>query len=473
MMHEAKGMLAVGSTRLGLDMLIGFAGFASLVASIVALFAIAPGVSPGGASPFAIRAVCALALAAASLVVGLAAHAIVLHRCRALAVAALAGVAFAGAALLVPALTEMLALLAYAATAMGTAALASLWFCFVCVRPHKSTPLFVSAAVAAGLVICLVEGSLLAEAARVAVVLVLAVSVVCVLVLAKAKPEGVLPEAVGNRESDKRSKILKTSALMLSISNFEFGFVASATSSDFERVACLASAAMAALVLAVSFARKGLVNERSLSPLTPPLTIGAFLSAYLFGEALRVPSLCVLSALCTVYLSFGIAAVAEHVRLSHLSAPRAHGKARALDYLGMAAGFATGYVVAAAAASDMVLAAQMTAVIAVVYGFIAAFCHKARFPEEGMEGSLGGHEAKGLWKKRCRVVGEQCDLSERQFEVLMLVAQGRNAKYIEQALSISLSTAQTHIRNIYRKTGVHSRQELLDLIEGTKLYGEE
>ena len=46
-MHEAKGMLAVGSTRLGLDMLIGFAGFASLVASIVALFAIAPGVSPG------------------------------------------------------------------------------------------------------------------------------------------------------------------------------------------------------------------------------------------------------------------------------------------------------------------------------------------------------------------------------------------------------------------------------------------
>ena len=177
-MHEAKGMLAVGSTRLGLDMLIGFAGFASLVASIVALFAIAPGVSPGGASPFAIRAVCALALAAASLVVGLAAHAIVLHRCRALAVAALAGVAFAGAALLVPALTEMLALLAYAATAMGTAALASLWFCFVCVRPHKSTPLFVSAAVAAGLVICLVEGSLLAEAARVAVVLVLAVSVI-------------------------------------------------------------------------------------------------------------------------------------------------------------------------------------------------------------------------------------------------------------------------------------------------------
>ena len=70
-------------------------------------------------------------------------------------------------------------------------------------------------------------------------------------------------------------------------------------------------------------------------------------------------------------------------------------------------------------------------------------------------------------------MSEECGLSERQYEVLMLVAQGRNAKYIEQALTISLSTAQTHIRNIYRKTGVHSRQELLDLIEDTKLYGEE
>ena len=70
-------------------------------------------------------------------------------------------------------------------------------------------------------------------------------------------------------------------------------------------------------------------------------------------------------------------------------------------------------------------------------------------------------------------MSEQHGLSERQYEVLVLVAQGRNAKYIEQTLMISLSTAQTHIRNIYRKTGVHSRQELLNLIEATKLYGED
>lgn len=82
-------------------------------------------------------------------------------------------------------------------------------------------------------------------------------------------------------------------------------------------------------------------------------------------------------------------------------------------------------------------------------------------------------DARMIWKQRCQAVGERYKLSDRQQEVLFLMAQGRNAKYIESALVISLSTVQTHIRNIYRKLGVHSRQELLDLIEETKLYGED
>lgn len=32
-------------------------------------------------------------------------------------------------------------------------------------------------------------------------------------------------------------------------------------------------------------------------------------------------------------------------------------------------------------------------------------------------------------------------------------------------MTISKSTVETHIKHIYAKTGVHSKQELLDLIE--------
>lgn len=45
------------------------------------------------------------------------------------------------------------------------------------------------------------------------------------------------------------------------------------------------------------------------------------------------------------------------------------------------------------------------------------------------------------------------------------MARGRDAEYIRNRLCISRNTVNTHIAHIYRKTGVHSRQELIDLVE--------
>ena len=33
-------------------------------------------------------------------------------------------------------------------------------------------------------------------------------------------------------------------------------------------------------------------------------------------------------------------------------------------------------------------------------------------------------------------------------------------------LFVSENTTKTHVKNIYRKTGVHSKQELMDLVDG-------
>lgn len=473
MTHDSKGAPAVASPKFGLDALIGFVGFGALVASFLGLFAIAPNFVLGPYAVVVMRMGCAVALALAFLVIFLASRFISLGKCRLLVVWGGMGFVCLAAALFVPLGSIIGALALYAAASLGLGSLACLWFCFICSRPHKTNLLFVSAAIAAGAVVCLAESYLVLEAARISIMIVWLLSFACMIALIRAGSTAVLPDAIENRDSDKRSKILWTSTLMLSISNFEFGYLLSSTTENFERALCLVVAAISAVVLAINFARKGTISERSLSPLTPPLTMLAFLSVYLFGDAFRAPALCILSVLFTVYTSFGIAAMAEHVRISHLAPLRAYGKARLFDYLGMVFGLMCGTCVVQLASESMLLAGQISAVVAVVYGFIAAFCHKARFPEIGMEGDRAVPEAKGLWKKRCQAVGEQCDLSERQYEVLVLVAQGRNAKYIEQSLSISLSTAQTHIRNIYRKTGVHSRQELLNLIEDTKLYGEE
>ncbi|MCK5012103.1 MAG: hypothetical protein KAS98_16525, partial [Deltaproteobacteria bacterium] len=51
-------------------------------------------------------------------------------------------------------------------------------------------------------------------------------------------------------------------------------------------------------------------------------------------------------------------------------------------------------------------------------------------------------------------------LSERELEVLRLIAAGLSNKKITDELFISLSTVKTHIRNIYSKLNVHSRTEV-------------
>lgn len=56
-------------------------------------------------------------------------------------------------------------------------------------------------------------------------------------------------------------------------------------------------------------------------------------------------------------------------------------------------------------------------------------------------------------------------LSPREFDVCTLLGRGRNRQFVASELSISLETAKTHTTNVYRKLGVHSQQELLDVIE--------
>ncbi len=48
--------------------------------------------------------------------------------------------------------------------------------------------------------------------------------------------------------------------------------------------------------------------------------------------------------------------------------------------------------------------------------------------------------------------------------ILALVALGCSAKYISEELMASYNTTRTHIRHIYEKLNIHSKQELIDLV---------
>ena len=62
-------------------------------------------------------------------------------------------------------------------------------------------------------------------------------------------------------------------------------------------------------------------------------------------------------------------------------------------------------------------------------------------------------------------------ISDREIDVLVLLLNGRNAATIADTLGISENTARSHLKNLYKKTGVHNRQDLLDLVETTIIGG--
>lgn len=90
------------------------------------------------------------------------------------------------------------------------------------------------------------------------------------------------------------------------------------------------------------------------------------------------------------------------------------------------------------------------------------------FPGERGAGSAGDFPREGAWTKSCNALAEQAGLSSRERDVLFLLGKGYTIEYIAGELGISFNTAKSHIRNVYAKAGVHSKQELQNLIEERK-----
>lgn len=69
------------------------------------------------------------------------------------------------------------------------------------------------------------------------------------------------------------------------------------------------------------------------------------------------------------------------------------------------------------------------------------------------------------FRNRCETLAAQYGLSQREAEVFVCLAKGRNAEHIQQKLFISSNTAKTHIGHIYKKMGISSQQRLIDLVD--------
>ena len=74
---------------------------------------------------------------------------------------------------------------------------------------------------------------------------------------------------------------------------------------------------------------------------------------------------------------------------------------------------------------------------------------------------------------RIQALSEEHGLTARETEIFALLARGRNAQFIMDHFVISRNTVKSHVRHIYTKLGVHSQQELINLVEGAECAPEE
>ena len=68
----------------------------------------------------------------------------------------------------------------------------------------------------------------------------------------------------------------------------------------------------------------------------------------------------------------------------------------------------------------------------------------------------------------CKAVADEHGLTPRETDVLEQLAQGRDLPFMEETFVLSRNTVKMHIRHVYAKLGVHSKQEVIDLVEARR-----
>ena len=69
--------------------------------------------------------------------------------------------------------------------------------------------------------------------------------------------------------------------------------------------------------------------------------------------------------------------------------------------------------------------------------------------------------------QRCAVLAESYGFTPRESDIFLLLAQGYTMPAISERLFVSENTVKSHVKRIYQKLDIHTRGELIDLVNET------
>lgn len=117
----------------------------------------------------------------------------------------------------------------------------------------------------------------------------------------------------------------------------------------------------------------------------------------------------------------------------------------------------------ASAATDLMWSAGTTGSLLICLVALASILAPLREPVEERPGLADPDAIESSLLRGCQCLQARFGLTDRETEIAFLLARGRSRPYIREKLFISKNTVATHIRHIYGKLGVHSKEELIDL----------
>ncbi len=142
---------------------------------------------------------------------------------------------------------------------------------------------------------------------------------------------------------------------------------------------------------------------------------------------------------------------------------RIYGTGRGIMQLGVILGMRAATAERAVIGGDPFMPLFQASVLAMLLVFVGCFGTRDVLELWGMRKvSLPASEGSD---DLASLISREFGLTPRESQVAVLLTKGRSESFIAESLSISQSTVHGHVTNIYAKTGVHSRQEFLTLVE--------
>lgn len=130
--------------------------------------------------------------------------------------------------------------------------------------------------------------------------------------------------------------------------------------------------------------------------------------------------------------------------------------------------FVGGHLVAMAL-GDQVISWPVSAVLIFVSAIALAFLlNESVFDHERVFADLANPLPRptdyATIDEKCRALGEARGLSQREVEIVSLLAKGHSKGYIAENLHIAENTVRSHAKRIYSKLDIHSVKELMELL---------